>query len=116
METELADYIFNYCSQFFSENESKAYQHHVGFVKFANYPENLPLLQKVKKRFVTDDPSVLSLLEGGFPEFMKNTAERIYKDHKQELELNLCPRCEKIARTPKAKQCRFCGHDWHHEL
>ncbi len=26
---------------------------------------------------------------------------------------NLCPECNKLARTPKAKQCRFCGHNWH---
>ena len=26
---------------------------------------------------------------------------------------NLCPKCEKLARTPKAKQCRFCKYDWH---
>lgn len=26
---------------------------------------------------------------------------------------NLCPKCSKLARTPSAKQCRFCYHDWH---
>lgn len=35
------------------------------------------------------------------------------------MELNLeqppavCPKCGKALRTPKAKQCRFCGADWH---
>lgn len=24
-----------------------------------------------------------------------------------------CPRCGKPLRSPKAKQCRFCGKDWH---
>lgn len=24
-----------------------------------------------------------------------------------------CPHCGKFLRTPRAKQCRFCGADWH---
>src|SRR5947209_6282855 len=24
-----------------------------------------------------------------------------------------CPSCGKTLRTPQAKQCRFCGADWH---
>jgi len=28
---------------------------------------------------------------------------------------NLCPKCKKLARTPKAKQCRYCKFDWHLE-
>jgi hypothetical protein len=39
-------------------------------------------------------------------------ALRIYEKHKNEI-INLCPKCQKLARTPKAKQCRHCGHDWH---
>jgi hypothetical protein len=53
------------------------------------------------------------MLSYGFEHFKKEVAIRIYKDNKAELELNLCPKCNKIARTPLAKQCRFCKHDWH---
>jgi hypothetical protein len=24
-----------------------------------------------------------------------------------------CPKCDRIARTPEAKQCLWCGHNWH---
>jgi len=34
-------------------------------------------------------------------------------DYKDQLFFNNCPKCEKLARTPYAKQCRHCGHDWH---
>jgi len=39
-------------------------------------------------------------------------AERLFTHHKDQI-LNTCPRCEKLARTPLAKQCRHCGFDWH---
>lgn len=116
MEAELADYIFNYCSEFCNDTERKAKDHHFGQVKFKNYRdrENLPgQLKKAITRFHTDDPKAIELLKNGYPDFIMKTAERIYNDHKSELKLNLCPQCHKIARTPQAKQCRFCGHDWH---
>ncbi|KRB58127.1 hypothetical protein [Flavobacterium sp. Root186] len=111
---ELIDYIFQYFWKYYSETERKAIDHNFGAVKFGKYPDNThPKIDEVKKRFLTTDNEVLKLLENGYSEFIKNTAIRIFNEHGNELELNLCPKCEKIARTPKAKQCRFCGNDWH---
>jgi hypothetical protein len=40
--------------------------------------------------------------------------ERILRDHeKGEVPINRCPVCERIVRTPMARQCLWCGHDWH---
>jgi len=36
----------------------------------------------------------------------------ILEKHKEKIFWNLCPKCRELARTPKAKQCRFCNHDW----
>ncbi len=115
METELADYIFNYCYEFYNDKERKAKDHHFGLVKkMDQYPDNAPeQMLKAKRRFITSDSEALELLKDGYPNFIIKTAERIYRNHKSELKLNLCPKCHKIARTPKAKQCRFCEHDWH---
>ena len=35
--------------------------------------------------------------------------DRIYREHG----VNRCPQCHRIVRTPLARQCRWCGHDWH---
>jgi hypothetical protein len=114
MEHELADYIFNYCYEFYNDHERKAKDHHFGLVKFGHWSDDAPdPIKNVKERFKTDDPEALKLLAVGYRQFMMNTAERIYQEHKSELKLNLCPKCQKIARTPTAKQCRFCGYDWH---
>jgi hypothetical protein len=110
---ELIDYIFDHCWQYRSELEKKAINHHIGTLKFGNRKNLHPKLIEVRDRHITTDKDALDLLKNGYRKFIENTATRIYKDHKAELDLNLCPECGKIARTPKARQCRFCCYDWH---
>lgn len=40
-------------------------------------------------------------------------ADIIKDKFKEQIFWNFCPKCEKLARTPKAKQCRYCNYDWH---
>jgi formylmethanofuran dehydrogenase subunit E len=56
---------------------------------------------------------VMALAKDGYDIFTVRTAERIVAENKNRVILNYCPRCHELARTPRAKQCRFCGHDWH---
>lgn len=39
-------------------------------------------------------------------------SELILKDYKDKIFLNNCPKCGELARTPKARQCRYCGNKW----
>lgn len=56
---------------------------------------------------------VYKLLENGKDVFKQNLTKRIIEEYKNHLLFNYCPKCGELARTPKAKQCRFCKHDWH---
>lgn len=40
-------------------------------------------------------------------------ATKLLVKYRDEIVFNKCPKCNRIARTPKAKQCRFCHFDWH---
>lgn len=40
-------------------------------------------------------------------------ANIVMNDYKDQVFFNNCPECGRLARTPTAKQCRHCGHDWH---
>jgi len=42
---------------------------------------------------------------------MVNTADRILKEHNEEIFLNNFPN-QKLARTLNARQCRHCGNKW----
>ncbi|WP_459209087.1 hypothetical protein [Aquimarina rhabdastrellae] len=110
---ELIDYIHQYCSEFNTELEKKARNHNIGMIKWGSRENLHPKLIQLRDRHISTDQNVLKLLENGFEEFKVKSATRIYKEHKNELKLNLCPKCGKIARTPNAKQCRFCCYDWH---
>lgn len=83
--TELKDYIYRYCEGLMTEDEVVA-----------------------KKTVLYHFPSMES--ESMLKERIVN---RLWKEHQLELPLNYCPACHKIARTPKARQCRFCFHHWH---
>jgi len=63
------------------------------------------------------DDEVLDLIGDNLADllaFRERIAERIKDDAANgRLTLNRCPNCSRIVRTPKARQCRWCGYDWH---
>jgi hypothetical protein len=60
--------------------------------------------------WLSDSDEVLSLLNDGDIAFRRRLARWIYNEQGGEALLN---NCHRLARTAKAKQCRYCGHDWH---
>jgi hypothetical protein len=64
---------------------------------------------------LSDEPVVLQLARDGHNEFVMRTAARILRDSGDKVFFNYCPRCGELARTPTAKQCRYCRNDWHAE-
>jgi hypothetical protein len=69
-----------------------------------------------KVKGLSDDPEVLNLTREGLGVFVARTAQRILDERRAEVRFNYCCRCGALARTPKARQCRFCRHDWHKEI
>jgi RNA polymerase subunit RPABC4/transcription elongation factor Spt4 len=43
--------------------------------------------------------------------FLEGVYDRIIENNL--IVVSRCPQCTRILRTPKAKQCRWCHHDWH---
>lgn len=110
---ELIDYIFGYQSKFMTKNENAAQWHVFAMGKSKNGTNKAFYNHFKQRNLISDDTEVIALLKFGFENFKEKVATRIFNEHRDELELNLCPKCFKIARTPLAKQCRFCHHDWH---
>lgn len=107
-------YIRQFCTEFYNEKEKLADRHAMGMMKLKSASGSEEGRQRyLEMGLITERPEVLELLKDGYDAFVENACLRIWKEHQDDIELNLCPRCTRIARTPEARQCRFCGFDWH---
>jgi hypothetical protein len=121
MDRHLASYVLRYYARFMTEKEMLANRHLMGTAKFTHGRSDLVAQQEAKnshpqlRDLFSDDPDVLELARDGAESFVQRTAERILAVHADEIQINRCPRCGEVAKTPKARQCRFCFFDWHQQ-
>ena len=111
------DYILSYYSRFMTLNEAAATKHHITSYKFRQTLSNDTDGEKAsflqQREWLSNNKDVLNLLEGGYENFRSKTAERIFNENSDKIYFNKCPKCDRLARTPQAKQCRYCGYTWH---
>jgi hypothetical protein len=114
---QLYGYVLTFHCQYMTKREWLAQRHLIGTLKATRRDDAAAQAEArnddVFKTFLSSDPDVLQLSSEGYDAFIERTASRILKDHGAALVFNRCPRCKGLARTPTARQCRFCGHDWH---
>ena len=116
MDEDKVRYIMNYHSSFMTMEEKKAWKHWSTTYKMedsdgtSQQKENRRKVS-LKTGWLTTDENILNLLKDGIEKFEHNLAERIMNS--ENIDFNNCPKCGKLARTPFAKQCRYCDFDWH---
>lgn len=121
MDKETVSYIINHFSHLLTLKEKAVIKHQHSLLKLDNSGSSESEEQNQRRRsmylkvgWLSTDKEVLNLLKDGYEEFERNTAERLLAEKPGEVFLNTCPKCSRLTRTPQAKQCRFCGHDWHY--
>jgi len=45
-------------------------------------------------------------------EFKKRTMYRLLQDCSDDIQINRCPQCNRVTRSPTAEQCTWCVHTW----
>ncbi|MCC9641616.1 hypothetical protein LOC71_04970 [Rhodopirellula sp. JC740] len=60
-----------------------------------------------------DDADVISAFQKPYDDRIANAVDRILETRRDDFFENRCAQCQRLARTPAAKQCLWCGHDWH---
>jgi hypothetical protein len=60
-----------------------------------------------------DDADVINAFQAPLEQRIKNAMDRVMMERRSEIVENRCPACHRLVRTPKARQCLWCGNDWH---
>ncbi|PWN71342.1 hypothetical protein C1631_001590 [Chryseobacterium phosphatilyticum] len=95
-----------------TEDEKLALNYHIYTCKSSDSPYLRNMM--IEKGWISTDPKIAHFLSNGYEEFELNIARRIMNEFSKKVFFNNCPKCDKLARTPYAKQCRYCGYSWHH--
>jgi hypothetical protein len=112
MTEELKIYLINKCRDWMLPEEIQAL-HRVMLMQKGK-EERIDKSTVFAKRFGYDDAKVDALVKLGRPQLEVIIANRLLNEYNNEIKIiNNCPKCGKLARTPRAKQCRYCGFDWH---
>ncbi|PRB03530.1 hypothetical protein CQ046_09130 [Chryseobacterium sp. MYb7] len=111
MDRETINYIIRYFGKLMTRDEALALNHHMYTLK-SSESEHIRNVM-IKRGWINSDPEVIKLLEHGYEVFEQNVVTRILAETPEKVFFNNCPKCNKLARTPYAKQCRHCGYSWH---
>jgi hypothetical protein len=112
MTEEQKAYVLDHGTKYMLPEERKALVKLVYLKKGIDPGIYKQAAQHMEKMYALPDDNIDHLVALGEEELRQLIAERLFKEHADKI-LNTCPRCEKLARTPLAKQCRHCGFDWH---
>ncbi len=110
---ELAEYLWSNYSQLFSEPEQLAARTLIGEQK-ATTTDSERIRQKLLSAWSRrGEPEIDVLLADGPEAFRIQAAERVLAERRDEIDVNRCPECDRVVATPRARQCLWCGFDWH---
>lgn len=108
----LTSYVWEHYRHLFTDFERQVSNR----IKFETKTQRSPpevREERFARMFGPLDPAVMSALEGGHWAFLRRVPDRILAENPDEVYINRCPLCRRIVRTPKAKQCMWCHHNWH---
>ena len=100
MDQETVKYITRYFSHLMTDDEKAALKYQMYMYKSSDNEKQRKIM--IEKGWIRQTTETDDLLRKGYEEFETNVAKRI---------VTQTP--EKLARTPVAKQCRYCGLSWH---
>jgi len=107
----LTDYVWRQCHTHFTDFEHMGWKAVQAREKAAAVESTRIKRMVVEKWAGDNDPNVIAALAQGVEAFRLAVRDRVLRDHPELI--NRCPQCRRIARTPRARQCRWCLYDWH---
>jgi hypothetical protein len=112
-ERELTQYVWTHFQHLMSDFERQMGRAIRGRAQAAAV-DSEPLATMLNTRWGrAGDPEVEVALAEGADIYQKRVRDRILSEYGSEVFVNRCPKCRRVVRTPLARQCLWCGADWH---
>jgi hypothetical protein len=112
-EALLTSYMWNHYQHLMTDFERRVGLAIIGRRKAAA-ASSLAMSQMLNQRWgAADDPQIEAALAEGQDLFRNRVCHRLLAEVASEVFINRCPSCRRVVRTPGARQCFWCGHDWH---
>jgi ribosomal protein L32 len=119
--TSVAQYVLQHYAHLMNPHERAVYRHLTMLYKQRGDGPPAPgtaddsaRLEGPARRWLSEDAAVLRDANAGWDAACEKIAQRIIRDHLDEVYLNHCPTCGALTRTPTARLCLSCGHSWFH--
>jgi hypothetical protein len=112
-EREIANYVWQFYGDLFTAAEKRAYGGPFMWQRMKVEKGRDVIEFEWKHHRIAEDAEVMVLISDGVEAFHRRAAQRVLRERGDQVFLNRCPQCDRLVRTPKAKQCLWCGHDWH---
>jgi len=107
----LTQYVWQHCFEQMTHLEKLGWRAIAAREKAAATNDEKIKQHLLQKFGAENDPKVVAALANGHEAFRIAIKDRILRDCPDVV--NRCPKCKRVARTPQAKQCRWCYYDWH---
>jgi len=112
-EAVLTHYVWEHYQGLMTEFERRVGIAIIGRAK-ATSSSSPPMARMLNERWGgANDPEVEAALAEGPEAFRRRICRRLLGERGSEVLVNRCPSCGRVVRTPQARQCFWCGHDWH---
>jgi hypothetical protein len=113
-DSELTRYVWEHYRPLMTDFERRVGSTILGRAKAASVDSSPALARMLSERWgAAGDPEVENALAEGAEAFRRRVCRRLLGEHGSEVFINRCPSCGRVVRTPGARQCFWCGHDWH---
>ena len=116
-DTVLTDYVCNHYGHLFSKQEALVANWLLHRAKLRSLRQGCLSSRVLEERRLQIerllDPKVREEVASNPQAFRTRVRKRILRERANEVNLNRCPRCGRVPRTPLARRCRWCFHSWY---
>ena len=110
----VTQYVWRYCSEFLTSLDRRVGSYTRPILGSDDDPKVQKIWLKLNLEYGTvPDAAVERAFSNGRDEYMDNVCDRLLREHADEIFVNRCPSCDRVLRTPRAKQCSWCKRQWH---